>query len=193
MKFPNSRWFSKVLKEYKTNNTDYKRFICSCSEEFKERWSDYFFETKIKEYARKWIDLCGHSFIVGDSILFIECGNMGRKIRIDFLSWLIKELKKEELPSARWFKSVLKEFKARHDRFICPTSKKFRNKWNKESNFASSLKNKAKIWVERNLQEKVKVCGDIDALFYSNTYLLNNEMREIKIEFLSWLIKKLEK
>jgi glutaredoxin 2 len=102
-----------------------------------------------------------------------------------------------KLPSARWFKSVLKEFKAHDTRYICHASKVFQNKWDDpESEFRKNLKRKATIWA-RIYSNGMVIVNYTDVLFYSNTnnnYLLPDEtMRALKIEFLKWLIKKLEK
>lgn len=197
--FPNSRWFTQVLRDYKENSGPDIALICDCSDKFKQKWNDYFFDSKIKEYARKWIELHGYSFVVGNSIIFSECGNIDRrKIRIDFLSWLIKELKKEELPSARWFGKVYKDFKAsNYKEFICHASPEFKAKWNvvgSDPSFRDKLRKLAEIWIKENNKQLTVRFDGYSVLFYGNSeieILYESERRNASLDFLPWLIKRL--
>lgn len=104
-----------------------------------------------------------------------------------------------KLPSVIWFESVLEEFKSSPCRFICHASNTFNREWhNSDSGLLKGLKAQARIWL-RKTKCKTVVVNDTDVLFYSkdtkdSPYLIPDDiMRALKIEFLTWLIKKLEK
>ena len=99
-----------------------------------------------------------------------------------------------KLPSARWFKSVLKEYEKGQSQFICFSSPRFHNRWNNNiGKFRDNLQKQAKLWARNNSYGIVEAGSD-DVLFYvTDIYVSMQTRREFRINFLKWLIKKLEK